>query len=608
MKSIKQSLLALMPLILLINNIDEVTASGGELRKRLLNYCDTTEYQVQVLGFDFIDNYESIIIFEFYSHVNAPAGYFSQGAPLSYFDDSVINDGNLFNFPRSYTSNDDRKATIRVTKRGEDTSTAGTVNVDTGEALYISCTDGEVRFYEDVTAIVLDDDFSYRINDASCSGGINVYGRSNRFYGTDFPLGGNIAVPEWDYPIRVEKADDPTQQLFINSHSNAGRHIWCLGSDFWQTADLTLSCINDCPRGTFDSNVEHDASHTIRPVVYENSGSPTHRLCLHSDEGDSRVKGVSCDRFASEQELNFSCDQDISGCTIFVSSAADGSEKAITLADDGDNIIWAERINKNPQQQWVVYRDSFSGNIAFESLQLPGKCLSYRTGSAQIVVLVDCEPDNLQLFEYTFVAELAEATPSLTEEDVTPNVEVFRMDGATYEEDYDFGVNINQFIAGSFFQQVNSIKYCSGRITIFDINDEIVFTDTDKNDLSTRECRYIFLTAEQKITVNRFNFESLSNAGSHLIDETIPLVLINSKDEIFTFQNAIQNWASLSDFNFVGPLEKVRFCGVQGAAFFILGGEEFHLQQTGCELLTDSLVQALGFGNLFGYRSVRRTL
>lgn len=158
--------------------------SGGELRKRIVNYCDTSIYNVRIEAFDWINNYERFTYFEFIDHVRGPTGNNGLTIPISYFDDSVINDANTVYFPHTYRSTTDGvlpEIVITRVSNGEELPRAP-VN-DDDEALYITCDNDDARVSADVTSFSIDDDFSYRINDASCSGGIRVFGRSRRFYG-----------------------------------------------------------------------------------------------------------------------------------------------------------------------------------------------------------------------------------------------------------------------------------------------------------------------------------------------------------------------------------------------------------------------------------------
>eukprot|EP00122_Pirum_gemmata_P020112 Pgem_evm1s18815 len=579
--------------------VTKVQASGGEQRKRILNYCDTSEYDVRIEAFDFINNYERFTYFEFYSHVMGPTGDVSLGAPLSYFDDSIINDGNTVYFPKSlFNNNDDEKPRVVVTQRS-DNQVLMRVNInDNGEALYITCQNGEVKLSEDVTPIVLDDDFAYRINDASCSGGIRVFGRSGRFYGEDFPLGGNIAVPEYEFPITIRKADDPTQVMFINQHANGGRHVWCLGDDWWTTADLTLSCINDCPRGNFDPSVSHEAIDTVRARVID--GEVNSRRCLHNDIGDGRVKGVPCDRFAVEQDISIECDQNnVRGCVLY----NERSNQAITLADDGETIVWAARISVNLQQQWVTYRDE--NFVALESLQFPGKCLSYRTGSTQAIILIDCNPA-VEIYNpqnYAFIADKAIVTSPIALIQ-TPQVRVFRNDGQFYVSSFNSDEVDDQFIQGTFFEQVGGLEFCMGNIELFNVNGEVIFASQLDSNVDNG-CNYVFLTVEQKATLFSFRFRAFGAPTLFQTDTTSVLLVQDIDGNYLSFQEPSVNFIHLSDRGFHGKVVKARFCSETGGAFFFLGAAEISVSEKGCQFFSDDFIQ--NFDNFFAYRNSRRS-
>lgn len=174
----------ILPTFLYLTILPLCYGSGGELRKRVLNYCDTSLYEVRIEAFDWINNYERFTYFEFIDRVRGPVGDINKGAPLSYFDDSVINDANTVYLPHTYRSNNDDEPQVIVTRRSDNEQLRRVNLIDNGEAVYVVCEgDGDITIGEDTLSIVLDDDFSYRINDASCAGGIRVFGRSNRFYG-----------------------------------------------------------------------------------------------------------------------------------------------------------------------------------------------------------------------------------------------------------------------------------------------------------------------------------------------------------------------------------------------------------------------------------------
>eukprot|EP00121_Abeoforma_whisleri_P015276 Awhi_evm1s14079 len=80
---------------------------------------------------------------------------------------------------------------------------------------------------------------NYGIKDATCSGGIQVWGASGRYYGKDYPNGSGNSyatyVPEYDFPVTVCKVDVPSvcMQLGKGGHGG-GYQIWCLGSRWWR--------------------------------------------------------------------------------------------------------------------------------------------------------------------------------------------------------------------------------------------------------------------------------------------------------------------------------------------------------------------------------------
>lgn len=425
----------------------------------------------------------------------------------------------------------------------------------------------------------------------------------------DFPLGGSIAVPEWEFPITIQKADDPRQVMYINSHGNAGRHVWCAGSKWWTTADLALFCTDNCPRGGFSTESSHTANSTIRARVFEEgfySGlGPNFRKCLHNDVGDDRVKGVPCDRFSNEQEMRFECDGDVRGCVIYNQE----SNQAITLADDGETIVWSDRITSNLQQRWIVRRDTRVNDdyVGFESLQLRGKCLSYATSGRGEVHLVGCsDPTNQSPEIHPFIAGDAIVTPPPPAATRPPSVRLFRNDGNILPIGFEAGEVEDEFIPATFFGVLQGIEYCSGGISLEDQEGNVLFVDIDttNNFAQPQECKYIFLTPEQKATAFLFQFMALDEPGIFETDTTSAVLMENAVGDALSIKDDRLDFTSLGDFNFEdAPIIRARFCGSRGGAFFILGGLEFQLSEDGCEFLPVDMAQSLSAGgSWFAYR------
>eukprot|EP00122_Pirum_gemmata_P016215 Pgem_evm1s15154 len=229
------------------------------------------------------------------------------------------------------------------------------------------------------------------IKDATCTGGIDTWGYSGRYYGSDFPNGDGddyaTWVPSWDFPVRICKADVHNDCRTINYVFGTGFQVWCLGSLWWTTNDIALNCYDGCNAGFGNRQPLVDTS---KLFIAADSVTPFNniddRKCLHSipahipNAGQATVVSP-CSIYEPGQAIKLE--------SVFSRFSIQNHGKCLNL-NAGGFLQWIQCFLINSSQLW--YREYHSDGIRFSlrNKEQRGKCIFYDSNTQWQVYVADC--------------------------------------------------------------------------------------------------------------------------------------------------------------------------------------------------------------------------
>eukprot|EP00121_Abeoforma_whisleri_P004668 Awhi_evm2s4223 len=286
---------------------------------------------------------------------------------------------------------------------------------------------------------------------------------------------------------------------------------------------------------------EYIIQSTVNPL-----GTSRSRTCIHSDNGDKRVKMIECTQYEGSQEMIFNCDSE--SCSIT------NRDNGLAITIDGDmNVIWqTDRASDFPQQhRFVIQRNG--SKVWFKSLLQNNKCLTHYSNQRQLR-FEPCEIGTPFLVDES-VLQATPEQPMVTR----PKVTIFQgnsqyTDSYSYDDDYSF-VDIQP----SYLGTVTTISYCGGALYLYDENLNLFYYSPQKSRFEQRQCYYVYLTTAQRMVSNYVFIPSDRPIEFPEIHSDAYLAFFDRTGNVLEYNEQSISYTNIPTA-WINKIEKITFC------------------------------------------------